>query len=1192
MMKLSLGRIVRRVLPFLFLMWALPALAQKGKVSLDRENTPARIILNDIERQTDYLFVFNESQLDFTVSIKAENENLSSVLTRIFQEHDIEYALEGKHIVLRRKSQESSNVKIETKSRVDVSGVVRDENGQAVIGASVIQEGTLIGEITDAIGQFVIHDVPVGARLKIEYLGYNLQMIEVAPNMAFQTIDLTPATQQIDAVVVTALGITRKEKSLGYAVSKVSSEDLGNTDGGNWLAGMAGKVAGLNMDQSSAGPGGSVRVTLRGESSLSHDNNTALFVVDGVPINSSMTANSSSGSYDSVDAPIDYGNGAGDINPDDIASVSVLKGPAATALYGSRAANGAIVITTKSGKKQKGLGITFSTGVTTEIPGYWPDFQYEYGAGDYRRSTLASHMSNGISPDEYSFYTVAADKSYSGTKISAFHSRYQFGEKVEGQLRYMYKSYDRESGEYTLLPYEVCDWYIGFFEPGLTFSNSIAVDASDGKGSQLRVSVKDTRSDWIVPNTGHNTQSFNVSASSKRNRYVEAALKLTYYRKDSDNLPISGYSNSTPLKSLLWQPVSASVEDLYNEWKNGDIVAWNSGQATDIKLCDSSLDNPYFVAYEHLNTMDRDRVYGNLSVTGHIIPDCLSLALRAGVDFQNDFRTQQKPQYSHAYLSGMYREQTVRNLEFNTDFLLSFHKTIKDFYLSASFGGNAMMQNSSNVSLLASQLVEPNVFILQNVNGQIEVTSRRYRKAINSLYGFISASWKDMIFLDITGRNDWSSTLAPGNNSYFYPSVSGSILLDELFSIKKKAAWVDMIKIRASWANVGNDTDPYNLIASYKNSSNFTGSYYIPSETLNYYIKPENVESWEAGIELSFFKRRISVDAAWYSSSTTDQIINIPSDWSTGAASTLINAGRVDNKGIELAISFMPLASRNWKWSIDINWSKNWNRLVELAEGVSVWQLNANNTCGSRVYIYAYPGQELGRIYGVGYERAPEGAFYYAEDGSKIDCSGQVIVNATTGNPVLGTELKDLGSIYPDWTGGLQTCLKYKTLSISASFAASMGGRAYSLTNAILGYMGKTTASLPGRYDGLVHEGVNLNPDGTYTKNTTITTDIVEYYNLYVLNRNNVESNTFDTSYLKMKELRVDYSLPEHICEKTKVFRSISLGLFANNLFCITKWPQFDPEVSSMSGSSLYRGVETGSYPMTRSFGFNLKLGF
>ena len=564
---------MRRVLPFLFLLWALPALAQKGKVSLDRENTPARIILNDIERQTDYLFVFNESQLDFTVSIKAENENLSSVLTRIFQEHDIEYALEGKHIVLRRKSQESSNVKIETKSHVDVSGVVRDENGLAVIGASVIQEGTLIGEITDANGQFVIHDVPVGARLKIEYLGYNMQMIEVAPNMAFQTIDLTPATQQIDAVVVTALGITRKEKSLGYAVSKVSSEDLGNTDGGNWLAGMAGKVAGLNMDQSSAGPGGSVRVTLRGESSLSHDNNTALFVVDGVPINSSMTANSSSGSYDSVDAPIDYGNGAGDINPDDIASVSVLKGPAATALYGSRAANGAIVITTKSGRKQKGLGITFSTGVTTEIPGYWPDFQYEYGAGDYRRSTLASHMSNGISPDEYSFYTVAADKSYSGTKISAFHSRYQFGEKVEGQLRYMYKSYDRESGEYTLLPYEVCDWYIGFFEPGLTFSNSIAVDASDGKGSQLRVSVKDTRSDWIVPNTGHNTQSFNVSASSKRNRYIEAALKLTYYRKDSDNLPISGYSNSTPLKSLLWQPVSASVEDLYNEWKNGDIVA-------------------------------------------------------------------------------------------------------------------------------------------------------------------------------------------------------------------------------------------------------------------------------------------------------------------------------------------------------------------------------------------------------------------------------------------------------------------------------------------------------------------------------------------------------------------------------------------------------------------------------------------
>ena len=1072
-----------------------------------------------------------------------------------------------------------------------VKGTVFDEKGEPVIGASVIIDGTMKGEITDIDGNFSII-VKSGDVLRVDFLGYVSQLLEVTDKTKVLKVELKPDTEQLDAVVVTALGITRKEKSLGYAVSKVSSDDLGNTNGTNWLSGMAGKVAGLNMDQSSAGPGGSIRVTLRGEGSLSHDNNTALFVVDGVPINSGMSANSSSGSYEGADAPIDYGNGAGDINPDDVESVSVLKGPAATALYGSRAANGAIVITTKSGRKQKGLGITFSTGVSWETPGYWPDFQYEYGAGDYRKSTLASHMSNGITPDEYSFYTVPADKSYNGKKINSFHSRYQFGEKVAGQYRYMYRSYDRTTGQYNLLPYEVQDWYKGFYETGVSFVNSLAIDASDGKGSQLRISIKDSRNNWIVPNTGFVTQSFSVSASSKRSKYIEASMKLTYYRKDSDNLPVSGYSNSSPLKSLLWQPVSASADDLYNEWANGDIVSYNSGNPDGIKLIDASLDNPYFVAYEHLNTMDRDRIYGNVSAVGHIWKDRLTLTVRAGMDMQDDFRTQQKPQYSHSYPQGMYKEQTVRSLEINTDFLLSYSQTFGGFSLNASFGGNAMVQNYSNTSLFAEQLIEPNVFILQNVNGQLNVKNSRRKKAINSLYGFISASWKDMVFLDITGRNDWSSTLAPGYNSYFYPSVGASVLIDEIFKLKDTQPWIDMIKLRGSWANVGNDTDPYNLLATYSNSGDFTGAYHIPSETLNYFIKPENVESWEVGLDFSFFKRRIAVDAAYYDSKTTNQIINVPSDWATGASSNLINAGCVRNKGIELSASFMPISTKDWSWNIELNWSKNWNKLVSLAEGVNVWQLNSSNTCGGRVFIYAYPGQELGHIYGVGYERAPEGAYYINDLGEKINCSGEVLVNPETGNPVLSTEVKDFGSIYPKWKGGFQTTLRYKTLSLSASFAGSFGGKAYSLTNAILGYMGKTTASLPGRYDGLVHKGVNMNPDGTFTENKTITTDIVEYYNLYALNRNNVETNTFDTSYLKMKELRIDYSLPQRICEKTKVLQGVSFGVYATNLFCISKWPQFDPEVASLSGSSLYRGVETGSYPMTRAYGFNIKLVF
>ena len=341
---------------------------------------------------------------------------------------------------------------------------------------------------------------------------------------------------------------------------------------------------------------------------------------------------------------------------------------------------------------------------------------------------------------------------------------------------------------------------------------------------------------------------------------------------------------------------------MYAEWSEGRIAAMNAAGTTGSgNLINPSSDNPYFMVYEQLNTQDRDRVYGNVSVNVNIWREKLTLMLRGGMDLNNDFRTQRKPQYSIGHTKGWYREQTVRNVEFNTDFLLSWRRTFGDFYLNASLGGNAMLSNNSNVSLLANQLDEPNVFILQNVSGQLDVRATRTKKAINSFYGFLSMSWRDMIFIDVTGRNDWSSTLAPGYNSYFYPSFSGSVLLDQVFDFAERAPWVDLLKVRGSWANVGNDTDPYNLLATYANSPNFTGAYLLPSETLNYYIKPENVESWEVGLEASFFKKRLAFDVAYYFSETTDQIINVPSDWATGASSILINAGCVRNKGVEVA---------------------------------------------------------------------------------------------------------------------------------------------------------------------------------------------------------------------------------------------------------------------------------------------------
>ncbi|MBQ9138511.1 MAG: SusC/RagA family TonB-linked outer membrane protein [Alistipes sp.] len=1057
-----------------------------------------------------------------------------------------------------------------------------------LIGATVSIKNSTVGATTDINGHYSITVTSADDIIVCEFIGYKTEEAKVGSRTVID-FTLKDESQKISEVVVTALGITRQEKSLGYAVSKLSNEEFTAAETGNWLSGLNGKVAGLNMDTSSAGPAGSMRVTLRGEGSLSHDKNAALFVVDGVPINSDMDANTSGSSYGDNDAPIDYGNGAGDLNPDDIESISVLKGPSATALYGSRAANGAIIITTKSGRKGKGLGIQYSTNVVLENPGFWPDFQYDYGAGNWGYSGI-SRDETGLYPSEYSFWTVTANKSETDKKVSRYHSRFSFGEKVEGQLRYMYESRDWENDTYTRLPYKVEDNYKDFYQMGATWTNALSVDAGDGKGQSLRVSVKDVRNRWIVPNTGYNTQSIGLSMVSKKNRYIQAQAKVNYYRKTSDNLPISGYNDASPLKTLMWLPVSVTDGGVYDEYvKDRTNAYWERNEGT---LINNQSDNPYWMCYEHLNTQQRDRIYGNVSVTANLIRNELTLTLRTGLDLNNDFRTQQKPFYSRSYVQGMYREQTARKLEINNDFLLAYKKDFTNgISLNASFGGNNMIYRYSNINLKANMLDAKNVYMLSNVKGQLATTSIRSYKSINSFYGFVSFGYRDMFYIDITGRNDWSSTLAKGNNSYFYPSVSASVLLSEIFKLQRNTSWISLLKLRGSWANVGNDTDPYQIIDTYTNSADFSSAYALTASLKNPNLRPENVESWEVGLEAKLFKGIWSFDVAYYDSSTTDQIISVPTDWITGASSTMINAGEVRNYGVELSTNIRPINTKNLKFNISLNWSKNWNYLVSLAEGVDVWQLN-KNTIGSRVLIYAYPGQRLGQIYGTGFLRAPEGAFYYNEAGERVDCSNQVIVDKNTGNPILDENLTYVGNMYPKWRAGANLNLRWKSIAFSMAFTASYGGRAYSMTNAIFSYMGKNKNSLEGRYDGLIHEGVNANADGTFSKNTTVTTNVVDYWSSCIWHRNNVESNTFDTSFLKLKEMRLEYSLPKRVVARTKALQGMSVALFMTNVFCITSWPQYDPEVASMAGGSLQGGVETGSYPMTRTYGLNVKLKF
>jgi len=469
---------------------------------------------------------------------------------------------------------------------------------------------------------------------------------------------------------------------------------------------------------------------------------------------------------------------------------------------------------------------------------------------------------------------------------------------------------------------------------------------------------------------------------------------------------------------------------------------------------------------------------------------------------------------------------------------------------------------------------------------------------INSLYGFMTLGWDDTYYLDITGRNDWTSTLAPKNWSYFYPSVALSVLVDQMFDFRTTLPAVSMAKLRLSWANVGNDTSPYGL-DQYYSASSISGGYTLPSLIPDPMIEPENMESWELGLDTKFFKNRLGLDIALYRSSTTNQIISLDIDPIVGASSMRINVGEITNKGIEMSMYATPVKTSDFTWNLNFNWAANRNTLVSLHESLDPsqpYEHDMGTTIGGRLHLYSYVGQEMYQLYGFALKRAPEGSFYTDNNGERVDCSGQVLIDATTGLPsVESTADHFLGKVNPDWKGGFGTSLRYRNLSLSALFSYQMGGHRFSVTHGILSYQGKLTNSLEGRYDGIVAEGVNMTGTGeaaTFQPNNTVTNSIYTYYQAITLDRYNGEAHTFETSFLKWKEVRLEYALPSVFIQKTRVLQGASVAIFATNLFSWDKWPQFDPEGGMLTGTNVFNGIEAGAYPMTRTVGANLRLSF
>lgn len=1033
-----------------------------------------------------------------------------------------------------------------------IKGRVTDPQAFPLPGVSVLIKGSTIGTITNVEGEYTLsspRELSESDSLVFSYIGFKSAIL---PASGRSTIDVQLQEDQkvLNEVIVTALGIKREERALGYAAQAIQGDQITNARTNNAVSALSGKVAGLNLFSPGSGPVNSLRVSLRGDNSLIAGKNDALVVLDGVPLSSEVTSSGVGNAYGAGsgnDVPIDFGNPIADINPNDIESITVLKGASAAALYGSRAANGVLIITTKSGsRQQKGIGVTVNTNVSFNDVLRWPDRQYEYGQGTGRALNSDGEL--------YYSYGASEDGASTGGTSSAF------GPKFEGQYYYQYDPETEGQSAERLLwrPYK--DNVSGFFRTGSTITNSVAVEGGNEHGS-ARASVSHTRNKWIMPNTGFERISAALSVRQDISPKLNITGKVNYTNRKSDNLPATGYNNQSIAYFMIFQNPSIPLEAYKRRWKSG------LEQIEQVHPFSSFIDNPYLIAYEMTNGLDNHTTVGNIAATYQFSPK-VSLMVRSGLAMVQESRDQRRPYSTANFQQGYYKEQDVTNYEVNSDMLLTYNESLgQNFSMTTSVGGNIMKSRHRLVEGEVEGLVIPGVFKLSNGINNPMMSTNVYNKQRNSLYAMLALSYQDKIFLDVTGRNDWSSTLPVQNNSFFYPSVSSSFILSDLLSLPQ---FVSYAKLRVSAAQVGNDTDPYKT-KKYYGESDFPGSGAVSTTLHNVDFKPEITTSYETGLEMIFLNRRIGFDVTLYRSFTKNQIVDVPLDPTTGYSRAVLNSGEVRNQGIELAVNARPVEGP-LTWNATLTWAKNDNKLLSLAEGVNEMQVIGT---GGNATIAARVGGTTGDIYGYGFLRAPDGQIIYNENGL----------------PARPDEIQYIGNAYADWKGGFMNEFAYKNFSFSFLIDGQYGGIVYSQTHHKMSEQGKLKHTLRGREEGyIIGEGVVDNGDGTFSPNTTKVIPADFYADYY--RRANVESNSFDASFLKLREVRLGYTLPNQLLARTRFFQQASIALYGRDLAMITNFPMYDPETAALNGSVILPGIEMGQMPSTRTFGVDITLKF
>ncbi len=1070
-----------------------------------------------------------------------------------------------------------------------ISGTVLDaDTDEPLIGASISVKNAGRGTVSDATGSFKL-DAKAGEQLVISYVGYEPQEIALGEGLTL-TIKLA-AQNQLNEVVVTALGLSKAKKSLGYAVQEVSGASLDKARETNLVSALAGKVAGVTVVGNPSGIGSSARVTIRGERSLNLNRNQPLFVVDGVPISNDFRGSSGNNYQD-----VDYGNGAGFVNPDDVETITVLKGASAAALYGSRANNGVILITTKSGKNTKGIGVSINSTVSFENVLRLPDYQNVYGQG-----------LGGV----FEFKDGNGGGSADGVDES-------WGPKMEGQLLNQFDSPTTNGfrggdvgnlnnaigpvdlnaqlaarGTINATPFSAQpDNIRDFFETGVTQTHNVALAGSNEK-SDFRLSYTWLDQTGTVPNTDLKRNTIAFAGGYNLSPKLKVRTAINYLNSDSDNRPNLSYGTENIMYLFnCWLGRQVNTASMRDYWMAGreDLNQFNFNY--------NYHDNPYFGLYENTNSQNIDRIFGNVALTYDFTTD-LSLMVRSGTDVSNEFRTRRRAYSTQRFQRGSYREERVGFTEINTDFLLNYRKNLTEkLDLNVGVGGNAMRQTGKFSDVIAPELAVPGIYTLGNSRVALQnLTSvPSTQKRINSLYATAQFGFDNYLYLDLSARNDWSSTLPSDSRSYLYYAANVSAVLTDAFKIKSNV--LSFAKVRFGVAQVGNDTDPYQLVAVYNAQTAVQGqpSYSESSTLVNPALKPEISTSIETGVDVRFFNNRIGLDLTYYNTESRNQLLPLALSNTTGYASRFINAGLINNQGVEATLNITPVKTRSFTWDVAFNFSANRSKVKELYTDPISGQEVTNYVMASRyVNVEARVGEQMGDMYGIGYQRvsADKNSPYYDPTGQFV---GQIVYNQ--GKPVATPNLIKLGNYNPDWLGGIYNTFTFKGVSLGVLFDIRSGGEVYSHTQVVGREGGQIVETLEGRADGydlnvegngVIGDGVVQTADG-FTPNT-VKLSAREWHTSYTLGRRLIEGAIYDASFVKLRETRIGYTFPNRIWGKTNL-RDLSVNIVGRNLALWTKVPHIDPETSSTAGGTVIPGVESVALPSTRSWGINLNCRF